>query len=30
MTDTAVEALIPDLLDWLASRERTYQEVMDV
>jgi D-3-phosphoglycerate dehydrogenase len=29
MTDTVVEALILDLLDWLAARERTYEEVMD-
>jgi hypothetical protein len=28
MTDT-VEALILDLLDWLAIRERTYTEVME-
>ena len=24
-----VESLILDLLDWVASRERTYEEVMD-
>jgi hypothetical protein len=29
MTESAVEALVLDLLDWLASRERTYEEVMD-
>ena len=29
MADTVVEALILDLLEWLAARERTYQEVMD-
>jgi hypothetical protein len=29
MTDTIVEALILDLLEWVASRERTYEEVMD-
>jgi D-3-phosphoglycerate dehydrogenase len=29
MVDTVVEALILDLLDWLASGERTYEEVMD-
>ncbi len=28
MVDT-VEPLILDLLDWVASRERTYEEVMD-
>ena len=28
MTDP-VEALILDLLDWLAVRDRTYEEVMD-
>ena len=28
MADT-VEALIFDLLDWLAARDRTYEEVMD-
>ncbi len=28
MGDTVVEALIHDLLDWLAQRERTYEEVM--
>jgi hypothetical protein len=29
MADTVVEALILDLLDWVAKRERTYEEVMD-
>jgi hypothetical protein len=29
MTDTVVEALILDLLEWLAARERSYEEVMD-
>lgn len=29
MTDTTVDALIVDLLDWLATRERTYQELID-
>ena len=28
MTDT-VEPLILDLLEWVATRERTYEEVMD-
>ncbi len=28
MTDT-VEALILDLLEWVANRERTYEEVME-
>lgn len=28
MVDT-VEPLILDLLEWIASRERTYEEVMD-
>lgn len=28
--DTVVDALIVDLLSWLASGERTYQEVIDV
>jgi hypothetical protein len=27
--DPVVEALILDLLEWLASGERTYEEVMD-
>jgi hypothetical protein len=30
MADTTVDALIVDLLEWLATRERTYQEVIDV
>jgi hypothetical protein len=29
MTDTTVEALILDLLDWLSVRERTYEEALD-
>ena len=29
MSDTAVEALILDLLAWVASGERSYEEVMD-
>jgi hypothetical protein len=29
MVDTVVESLIPDLLDWLTQRERTYDEFMD-
>ena len=29
MVDTVVEALILDLLEWVAARERTYEEVMD-
>jgi hypothetical protein len=29
MTDTVVEALILDLLEWLAKRDRSYEEVMD-
>jgi len=29
MVDTVVEPLILDLLDWLAARDRTYEEVMD-
>jgi hypothetical protein len=28
MADTVVEALILDLLDWIAKRERTYEEVI--
>jgi hypothetical protein len=28
MADTVVEALILDLLDWVADRDRTYEEVM--
>ena len=30
MSDTTVDALIVDLLEWLSTRERTYQEVIDV
>jgi hypothetical protein len=30
MIDTVVDALILDLLEWLATRNRTYQEVIDV
>ena len=29
MSDTVVEALILDLLGWLAKRDRSYEEVMD-
>jgi hypothetical protein len=29
MADTVMEALILDLLDWVARRERTYEETMD-
>ena len=29
MGDTVVEALIIDLLEWLAKRERSYDEVME-
>jgi hypothetical protein len=29
MVDTTVESLILDLLEWLAVRDRTYEEVMD-
>ena len=29
MADTVVEALIIDLLEWLATRERSYEEVME-
>jgi D-3-phosphoglycerate dehydrogenase len=29
MTDTVVEALIIDLLQWLAARQRSYEEVME-
>jgi hypothetical protein len=29
MTDSVVESLILDLLEWLAKRERSYEEVMD-
>ena len=30
MNDTVVDALIIGLLEWLASRARTYEEVIDV
>ena len=30
MSDAVVDALILDLLDWLASGERTYHDVIDV
>ena len=30
MIDTVVDALILDLLEWLASGERTYEGVIDV
>jgi hypothetical protein len=30
MTDAVVDPLILDLLEWLASGERTYQEVIEV
>jgi hypothetical protein len=29
MPDAVVDSLVLDLLEWLATRERTYQEVMD-
>jgi hypothetical protein len=29
MSDPGVETLVLDLLEWLASGERTYEEVMD-
>jgi hypothetical protein len=29
MSEPAIETLILDLLEWLASGERTYEEVMD-
>ena len=29
MSDTTVETLILDLLEWVASGERTYEEAMD-
>jgi D-3-phosphoglycerate dehydrogenase len=29
MADAVVEALIVDLLEWVATRERSYEEVMD-
>jgi hypothetical protein len=30
MMDTTVDALIVDLLEWLTTRDRTYQEIIDV
>lgn len=30
MTDATLDALIVDLLEWLGTRERTYQEVIAV
>jgi hypothetical protein len=30
MTDAVVDALILDLLEWLANGERTYQEAIDI
>ena len=29
MADIVVDALILDLLEWLATRDRSYEEVMD-
>jgi hypothetical protein len=29
MADIIVDALVIDLLEWLAARERSYEEVMD-
>ena len=29
MADTVVDALILDLLEWLATSERSYEDVMD-
>jgi hypothetical protein len=29
MADTVTESLILDLLEWLATADRTYEEVMD-
>jgi hypothetical protein len=29
MSDVAIESLILDLLEWLATRDRSYEEVMD-
>ncbi len=29
MSDTVVESLILDLLEWLAKRDRSYEEVME-
>lgn len=30
MPDAVVDPLIPDLLEWLVSGQRTYEEVIDV
>ena len=30
MNDAAVESLILDLLDWIAARDRTYEEVIAI
>lgn len=30
MADSVVESLILDLLEWLASRERSYEDTMEV
>lgn len=30
MEDTTVDALIVDLLEWLATHDRTYQEVIEL
>jgi len=30
MIDAVVDALVGDLLEWVATRDRTYQEVIDV
>jgi hypothetical protein len=30
MPDAVVEALIADFLEWLAARDRSYEEVMDI
>jgi len=30
MVDATVDALIADLLEWLATPDRTYQEVIDI
>jgi hypothetical protein len=29
MADAVIEALVLDLLEWLAARDRSYEEVMD-
>jgi hypothetical protein len=29
MEDSSIDSLIRDLLEWTASRQRTYEEVMD-